>query len=44
MINFGGGVTLVLRGAWSLFIDHDGLFAADDFSRHSITFGGRVEF
>ena len=44
VINLGGGVTVVLRGGWSIFVDYDGLLAADNLSRDSITFGGRVEF
>ncbi len=44
VFNLGGGLNMVLPGAWSAFLDYEGLVGANNFTRHSITVGARKEF
>jgi uncharacterized protein YhjY with autotransporter beta-barrel domain len=42
--NVGGGVSMSLPKAWAGFLDYDGLFGADNLTRHTLTAGIRKEF
>jgi len=42
--NVGGGVSMVFPRSWSGFVDYEGLFGADNLTRHTVTGGVRKEF
>jgi outer membrane autotransporter protein len=43
-VNFGGGISTVLKDGISVFVDYDGLFFYKNLESHQVTLGGRLAF